>query len=124
MSPEFLTAKLLDMSLVTVYYFAVAFIVSAFIDKGLGKFDEKDYAKISTLQISAEIILHLVFLAILSYILRNIVERIPFPLEGFGGFQHFRLKENQGGIVFSFMLLFFQNNLTAKIQYLHKRLIG
>jgi len=123
MTPAFLIAKILDISLVSVYYFSVAFIASAFIDKGLGKFDEKAYAKVSTLQISAEILLHLIFLGVLSYVLRNIVERIPFPLEGFGGFQHVRLKENQGGVVLSFMLLFFQNNLTAKIQYLHKRLI-
>lgn len=122
MKYEFLIAKITDIGLLTVYYFIVGFLISVGIDKVLGEFDETEYEKISTVQIVAEISIHLFGLGVIMYIMRNIFERVPFPLEGYGGYKHILLKEIQGGIVLSFVLLFFQDNLTAKINYLRHRL--
>ena len=122
MKAEFLIAKITDIGLITVYYFIVGFIISVLIDKYLGKFNPDEYKNVSTLRIIGEISLHLFILGIIIYILRNVFERVPFPLEGFGGYRHLLLKELQGGIVLSFVLLLFQENLTDKINYLRHRL--
>lgn len=124
MKATFLFAKLLDIGLVTVYYFFIGFVLSALIDDQLGDFSHENYKKTSTLWIILEIVTHLFALGIFSYVIRNLIERIPYPLEGYGGFHHIRLKEIQGGIVLSFVLLFFQKNLNDKIMYLKKRVLG
>jgi len=124
MGPEFLVAKLLDIGLVTVYYFLIGIALSSLIDNVLGEFNAENYKESSSLWIAVEIIVHLFGLGILSYVMRNLIERIPYPLEGYGGFHHIRLKEIQGGIVLSFVLLFFQKNLNDKIFYLKKRVLG
>ena len=124
MKAAFLIAKLLDIGLVTVYYFFIGFVLSALIDDALGEFNTDNYKNTSTLWIVLEIIIHLFSLGILSYVMRNLIERIPYPLEGYGGFHHIRLKEIQGGIVLSFVLLFFQKNLNDKILFLKKRVLG
>jgi hypothetical protein len=124
MKATFLFAKLLDIGLVTVYYFFIGFVLSALIDDQLGDFSDENYEKTSTLWIVLEIVTHLFALGIVSYVIRNVIERIPYPLEGYGGFHHIRLKEIQGGIVLSFVLLFFQKNLNDKILYLKKRVLG
>ena len=124
MKAAFIVAKLLDIGLVTVYYFFIGFVLSALIDDALGEFNTDNYKNTSTLWIVLEIIVHLFSLGILSYVMRNLIERIPYPLEGYGGFHHIRLKEIQGGIVLSFVLLFFQKNLNDKILYLKKRVLG
>jgi hypothetical protein len=124
MKATFLFAKLLDIGLVTVYYFFIGFVLSALIDDQLGDFSDENYKTTSTLWIVLEIVSHLFALGIVSYVIRNVIERIPYPLEGYGGFHHIRLKEIQGGIVLSFVLLFFQKNLNDKILYLKKRVLG
>uniref|UniRef100_A0A6C0K2S8 Uncharacterized protein n=1 Tax=viral metagenome TaxID=1070528 RepID=A0A6C0K2S8_9ZZZZ len=121
---QFLTAKILDIGLVTVYYFCIGFGLSSLIDKWLGDFTADDYTSKNSFLIFLEIVFHLFCLGILSYILRNLIERIPYPLEGYGGFHHIRLKEVQGGIVLSFVLIFFQKHLTDKIEYLKTRVLG
>jgi hypothetical protein len=124
MNLEFLFAKILDIGVVTIYYFILGILISFAIDMYLGDFKEDDYKDTSSAFIFAEICAHLFILGVVSYVLRNIVERIPFPLEGFGGFTHYRLKERHGGIVLTFVLFFFQSNLNAKIMYLKRRLVG
>lgn len=121
---QFLTAKILDIGLVTVYYFLIGFGLSSIINKWLGDFTADDYTSKNSFLIFLEIVFHLFCLGILSYILRNLIERIPYPLEGYGGFHHIRLKEIQGGIVLSFVLIFFQQHLIDKINYLQQRVLG
>jgi hypothetical protein len=124
MKIEFLVAKITDIGLLTVYYFIVGFLISIGIDHLLGEFRKEEYEKTSTLRIFLEISLHLFILGVIMYVLRNIFERVPFPLEGFGGYKHILLKELQGGIVLSFVLLLFQQNLIDKINYLRQRLFN
>jgi hypothetical protein len=123
MTPEFLFAKITDIGLVTVYYFLIGVVLSGIIDRTLGKFDQTQYKDVSTIQLTVEICGHLFLLGILAYMLRNIIGMIPFPLEGLGGFRHAQLKEIDGGIILSFILIFFQSNLNDKITYFNRRVI-
>jgi len=121
---QFLTAKIIDIGLVTVYYFVFGFFISWGLDSLLGQFKEDDYKDKSIAELTLGIILQLFVLGVVIYALRNIVGAIPYPFEGLGGYQHARLKELDGGVVLAFVVIFFQKNLNDKIIYLKKRITG
>jgi hypothetical protein len=122
-TPTFLAVKLVDIGLVTMYYFVFGIIAAKLFDKFYGKFDKEDYEKKSTILVFFEIILHLFFIGVSAYVLRNAVQLIPYPFEGVAGFKHLRLKELDGGYVLSVILVLFQKNLMGKISYFAKRVI-
>ena len=120
----FLVAKLMDIGLVTVYYFIAGITLSWLVDHWMGPFDEEKTERRSIVSIVSEILLQFFLLGLLAYVMRNIVERIPFPLEGLGGFQHERLKEAHEGAVFVIVYLFFQEHLALNLKHLGLRLSG
>ena len=122
-TPLFLAVKLTDIGLVTMYYFVAGIVAAKLFDIVYGEFNETDYDKKSNIVIFGEIVLHLFFIGVVAYVLRNIVSEIPFPLEGLGGFKHSRLKEREGGYALSIVLVLFQKNLTAKVSYFGKRVL-
>jgi hypothetical protein len=123
-TPTFLAAKLVDIGLVTVYFFTLGLLFAKLFDALYGKFDQEKYEKYSNAFLFGEIVLHLFLIGIVAYILRNLVQLIPFPLEGLGGFRHERLKELEGGHVLSIVMIFFQKNLLDKLKFFAKRTFG
>jgi len=123
-TPAFLLVKLLDIGLVTVYFFVLGLTAAKAFDGVMGDFDEKNYQKISMLQLFVEIVLQLFALGVISYVLRNIVRLIPFPLDGVAGFHHNRLKELDGGEVMALVLILFQHNLIDKVLYFVRRVLN
>jgi len=123
-TPAFLLVKLLDIGLVTVYFFVLGLAAAKAFDGVMGDFDEENYRKISMLQLFVEIVLQLFALGVISYVLRNIVRLIPFPLDGVAGFHHDRLKELDGGEVMALVLILFQHNLIDKVLYFVKRVLN
>ncbi len=134
-TPEFLATKLIAIGYVTFIYFLLGMIIAKAFDFIYGEFDKTVYEPTisegvkqaesrSLLFLAIEIMLHISFVGIIFYVMRNIVERIPFPLEGFGGYQHHRLKELEGGIVLEFVGVYFQKNLMKKTKYFMKRVFG
>ncbi len=123
-TPAFLAVKLFDIGLTTSYFFIIGIFVAAMFDKFYGKFRKDDYKNVSNIRLLFEILVHLSFLGIVAYALRNIVELIPFPLDGVAGFQHSRLKELEGGHVMAIVLFLFQQNLQKKISFFAKRAFG
>lgn len=118
--------KIIDIGYIAVIYFTLAFFISGSIDKWLGKFDKKseETARKSTLRLAAEVILHIWCIGVIVYIARNVVEHIPFPLDGLRGFEHKRVKELSNAAVFTFIMLFFQKHLRNKLEYLYERVFG
>ena len=123
-TPLFLATKVTGIAYVTVLYFSFGLMIAKGFDTLYGTFDKKKYENNTRNESIAWLVLdilsHIVFLAVVLYVLRNIVERIPFPLEGLGGYRHRRLKELYSGPVMDFVSLFFQQNLTKKIKYFMK----
>jgi hypothetical protein len=123
-NPLFLSVKVTGIAYVTLLYFVFGLMIAKGFDTLYGTFDKNKYksdsANESLFWLVLDIVSHIVFLAVVLYILRNIVERIPFPLEGVGGYKHRRLKELSSGPVMDVVSLFFQQNLTKKIQYFMK----
>ena len=117
----FLVAKLTDIGLMTVYTFVAAVSLSWVVGRWYGPFDPKDHEQRSTLSLAFEIVTHLFLIGILAYLFRNVVERIPYPLEGVGGFQHHRLKEVQNGGFFIIVFLFYDEHLNHLLKYFATR---
>jgi hypothetical protein len=123
-TPLFLAVKLTDIGLVTVYYFVFGITAAKLFDIVYGQFRPENYEKVSSFRLFLEIVLHLFLIGVVSYLLRNIVSAIPFPLEGVAGFRHERLKELEGGHVLAIVMVLFQKNLIDKIKYFANRVLG
>jgi hypothetical protein len=123
-TPAFVLVKLLDIGLVTVYFFVLGLAAAKAFDGVMGDFDEENYQKISMIQLFVEIVLQLFALGVISYVLRNIVRLVPFPLDGVAGFHHNRLKELDGGEVMALVLILFQHNLIDKVLYFVRRVLN
>ena len=119
-----LLLKMFDIFLLTAYYFTLAFIAATAIDTFLGKYEDKEDEQKSTLRLFSEAIIHTFLLLIVFYLSRNLVDLIPFPFDGLYGFQHSRVKERGGDVVFVFIVFFYQDYYTKKLQTLYNRLMG
>lgn len=112
--------KLVDITFLTIIYTTITILFSVYLDKLISYIDTTPNEHKSKARILIEIYINLTILAIASYIIRNVVELIPFPLDGMYSFEHRRVKELGGGIVTGFAIFLYQKNLRAKIDYLFK----
>ena len=119
---SFLAVKLLAISFVTTLYFSFGFLAAKALDFFLKDFDEKAESKKPTWQVFLEVVVRLCGLGILIYIARNLVERVPFPLNGVSGFDYLRLKELHSEFIFTIPLFVFHKNFVSKLQSLYDRL--
>lgn len=122
--PEIISLKFLDILLLSGYYFVAGLLAATLIDFIAGKFSAEQDDQKSTLRLLVEAVLYTFGLLIVFYIVRNIIERIPFPFDGAYGFKHSLVKEKSGDIVFVFVLFYFQKYYVEKLQFLHNRLVG
>jgi hypothetical protein len=113
--------KIIDIAYVATIYLTLGAILSISIDRQLGKFNQEEADLKSTAQLYGEVLLHFASIGILMYIVRNIVEWIPFPLNGMYGYEHMRLNELKNAGLFGVIFFLFQNNLKDKLVYLSKR---
>jgi hypothetical protein len=113
--------KILDIGYVTVIYFLFAFAIGVSLDRAIGPFDAAAAEKKTTWRLMSECIAHIWLCAILVYLTRNVVERVPFPLDGVAGFVHGRVKELTNAAVFTFVFMYYQKNLRDKLIYLGGR---
>ena len=123
MSSELQTraVKIVDIAYVAAIYLTLGAVLSIVIDRYLGKFDSDEADDKSTAQLYGEVLLHFASVGILIYIVRNVVEWIPFPLNGMYGYDHMRLTELRNAGLFGVIFFLFQNNLKDKLIYLSKR---
>lgn len=113
--------KILDIGYIAAIYFVFALICGILIDKYIGDYDpEKDKEK-SLFKLWVDNIIFLWFIGVLIYIARNLVELIPFPLDGYQGFQHKRVKELGNASIFVFILMSYQVNTKGRLNNLYKR---
>jgi len=113
--------KIIDIAYVAAIYLTLGAILSISIDRQLGKFDSEEADEKSTAQLYGEVLLHFASIGILMYVVRNIVEWIPFPLNGLYGYDHMRLNELRNAGLFGVIFFLFQNNLRDKLIYISKR---
>lgn len=115
--------KILDIGYLTVIYFVLAYFFAVVYDRVLGDFDESENAAKSTVQLSLELMFHIWTIGVLVYVVRNMVELIPFPLDGIYGYNHLRLKELIIAPVFTLVLITLQDHLRKKMNMLYRRFV-
>lgn len=108
--------KFINMGWATISYFIIAVICLFSLERIYGKFDEKKYEKMSTRELIIEIILYLWVLCIFIYLARNLFPLIPFPFDGYMGYDHMRVKEVVNATVFSIFMF----SLNPRIQGYYK----
>jgi len=67
-------------------------------------------------------LINLSLLVFANYLMRNIVERVPFPLEGVYGYQHAKLKERHGMIISGFVLMYYQDVFRDRLSIIFKNI--
>jgi hypothetical protein len=114
--------KILDIAYITFIYGFFSLIMITFLDKyifphiSLENVKEEDKNKYT---IFIELLLCLTIYGIVAYMLKNILQLIPFPLEGVYGFQHLKVMEVKSGAMISMFLLWFSKVIRNKITIFH-----
>ena len=111
--------KLIDIFYITFIYGIPSIIVVAFLDKYIYNninFDKSipDDKKSSKL-IFIELLICLSINGVCAYILRNILQLIPFPLNGFYGFNHMSVVEVKNGAMIAMIMLWFSTGIHSKV---------
>jgi hypothetical protein len=110
--------KIVDIVFITVLYFLAGYGLAILLDALSEYFYGSEFSKKSRLVLIWEGVSQISLLTVISYIGRNIIQAIPFPLEGVYGFEHLRVKEvMSGGLLTMFTTLFFYN-LQNKLLYI------
>jgi hypothetical protein len=125
---QFVIAKTTDIALTSIYFFVFALASSValnFLTEFYDAYTRKDkVAKKSLLRLSFEVVANIFFIAFTFWIIRNAVERIPFPLEGYGRYAHAKLSLPTTLVLTSVTMLFFQTTLMDKVRDLNTRLFA
>lgn len=115
--------KIIDIGYITIIYMIFSFFFALVTDEVMGKFDEKKESEKSIIQLTIEAIIIVWFYGVLIYIVRNLVQIVPFPLHGFQGFDHYRVKELGSGMVFTFTYVLFNSFLKNKLLYYYTSVV-
>ncbi len=122
-SGAFITAKIADLGLVSFYYLVFALVFAMILEYLTEWYDRQFPSKEkSTQRLVFEIAANIFFVAVAFWIIRNVVEIIPFPLEGYGGYKHALLAETNTSIIATLALILFQTSLTKKIMIVNDRI--
>ena len=114
--------KIVDIGYIFTLYILLAIPSAKIVDLLLGEFDPEKEQEKSVVRSILEILAIFWCLGILTYIARNIVEAIPFPLDGICGFDHSRMSELSKVSIFIIIFLTFQEHYKAKIAYIYNKL--
>jgi prolipoprotein diacylglyceryltransferase len=117
--------KMLDIGYTTVLFGIPSLFMAAFLNKHVyAKIQIGDISKDedkTTWSILFETLLCLTINGIVAYILRNLLQLIPFPLEGIYGFKHMNVMEVRSGMIVTMFLLWMSPVLLNKFKVLQQR---
>ena len=114
--------KMIDIGYITIIYFIMGVVFAGIITNFQTTFDSKEYDKKPQINIIFTFIIIIWIDGVLIYIARNLIEFIPYPFDNVFGFDHKRVKELGATTAFTFVLLYYQPNLTNMTIYLKNRM--
>ncbi len=107
-NPTITFIKILAIAYIGIIFGSFSILFGTFIDKYILKklyTNAEDEKKKTLLKKVSEISLLLSIFYVITYIYRNLLQEIPFPLDGYGGFQYSRLKEfSNPGVILTMMI--------------------
>jgi len=118
----FYAVKTTDIIYVTIIYFVFGYYIAKVTDSLCNNLFGIEFEKLSRNELMVQIVFQINLSILLSYFCKKIIDIIPFPLEGLGGFTHYKLKEftMSGGAFWMFGILFYEKSLVKKITLLKK----
>lgn len=105
--------KILDISYTVSIYIIFASVCAHFTEKYFA-IEQDNLKKISSEKLYLYTIFQMSLMAIVMYIVRNIVEQIPYPLNGAYGYDHYKLTELKSGSLFAAVYIFSVPSLKNK----------
>jgi K+-transporting ATPase A subunit len=114
--------KIVDIGFITAIYLTFGLVLAKLCDHILGEFDEEKEKQKPLWQVLIELFFYLWFIGVVVYVVRNVVQLIPFPFHGVYGYDHFRVKELINAVIFFTTFLNFQDYYQKKIKSLFDRL--
>jgi hypothetical protein len=109
-----------DIAYVTVLFFSTGYIVAQTLEQ-IFKLIFGEYTEDSSPYLLYQVVLQVAVIGMVSYMFRNIIELIPYPLNGVEGYNHLKLKELTGPGLLTFFLMLFSYNLQQKIVIVRTR---
>lgn len=114
--------KVIDIFFASFIYILAAFIVSFILDKYIfPKFDEEKENKKNFILSVLELCFIIGIIGVISYISRNLIHMIPFPLEGLYGFKHLMVYEVKSGALFTAYVILLNTYLQKKLALIKDR---
>ena len=129
MNTKFIIAKTLGLAQTAMLYFVFAIVASIVLNFLTNAYEsyttpaDPKYEK-STVRLIFEISANIFFIALTFWVIRNAVERIPFVLEGYGGYSHTQLSLINNILIMNMTVIVFQTSLMDKIRKLNDRLFS
>ena len=114
--------KILDIGFITAIYLTLGIVLAKLCDRVLGELDEEKENQKPRWQVFIELFFYTWFIGIVVYVVRNVVQMIPFPFHGVYGYDHFRVKELINAVIFFATFLNLQEYYQKKIKSLYVRL--
>ena len=117
--------KVIDIFYITIITSLMGFFAAFFIDRYcFPPWNAEVQMAKSSWHLFLEISLILGLIGTVGYVLRNLFQMIPFPLEGVEGFQHYRVHEVAVGGSLALFLFWFSNNLMNRIMIFKEKISG
>lgn len=112
--------KILDIFYIALISLTIGYFVTIGIDELLPQFNKQEADKKTKIRNFIEIVFHLGLVAVLFYIIINIIELIPSPFEGIYGLEHKRNSFLRFSLLTT-LIMFYQSNLRSKMTYFRER---
>lgn len=128
--------KCADVALLGCYYLALGLVAAVAIrrvfdargreegERGGGEKGDGALAAMPLPTLVGRIVGRTCLIMVATYLIRVAVKRIPFPLDGVGGFRHARVKEINGGVIIAFSVIALQTHFVAEIKHLVDARLG
>lgn len=117
--------KILDFAFIIPIYTLGSIFGAIMLDKYVYKYikivNKSNIQDESDIQLFTNIVILLLSNTIMAYFLRNLLQKIPFPLDNYHGFEHMKVKEVSYGNIIMIILLIFSNEIRVYIQELQRR---
>lgn len=110
--------RIMNITYLSTIYVTISFLFSYYLNEIVGEFNKEEADAQSTTRLIFEIYLYFALISVASYIIRNIIKRIPFSMDNLFGVHNTKNTEINGGVIFAFAIFYFQKNLKDKINYL------
>jgi hypothetical protein len=125
-NPNITFIKIIAISFATVVYsyggFLLTFMTDRYLINDFYDRTDEELEKKSTYRHLGETTAILALYGILAYISRNILQQIPFPLDGLYGFKYINVKEVASGSLILWILINYSPILTNKVKIIRKRM--